>query len=102
MDSEHSGKGLKAKALRRSVQRQIKAGDVEVAAAGLTAALDRYPRNGRLLHLAEELVRRRRGPLVALGRGEQAQAWLEQALRCRPADPALLRAARDLWRAMGD
>jgi len=102
MDSEHSGKGLKAKALRRSVQRQIKAGDVEVAAAGLTAALDRYPRNGRLLHLAGELVRRRRGPLVALGRGQQAQAWLEQALRCRPADPALLRAARDLWRAMGD
>lgn len=102
MDSEHSGKGLKAKALRRSVQRQIKSGDVEVAAAGLTAALERYPRNRRLLHLAGELVRRRRGPLVALGRGQQAQAWLEQALRYRPADPALLRAARDLWRAMGD
>ena len=93
---------LKAKVLRRGVQQQLKAGALEAAADGLTAALGLYPGNGRLLQLAGDLVRRRRGQLVVLGRGEQAQAWLEQALHCRPGDPVLLRAARDLWRAMGD
>ena len=92
----------KLKPLLKALRQQTKAGCVEAAADILNEALERFPGNRRLLRRAAGLARRQRGSLLAMGRGPDAQRWLQLALQRMPADPPLLRTARDLWRRLGD
>lgn len=96
------GASFRPKACRKAVRRALKADQLVLAAALLSAGLMKAPTQGRLLRQAALLVRRRRNQLVALGLTRPAQGWVLLALRRRPGDAPLLRTARDLWRASGD
>lgn len=96
------GASFRPKACRKAVRRALKADQLVLAAALLSAGLMQAPTQGRLLRQAALLARRRRNQLVVLGLTRPAQGWVLLALRRRPGDAPLLRTARDLWRASGD